>query len=1140
MAGPGRASTVYPLIREQAFLVKGPSEAKKLHLSHSLPRGASARASAMEAPPPADVAEEVLASLASPGMAGHLRGVLRAEDAHAPYGALDLDAPPHGASDLDASSDESDEALMLAALAGAIARGDGRSRPSRRPRPRPRPGSAADPAPFDPYATADSPPSRPLRVRVPRPGSHHDARARRARASLRASLAAHPGASFTRAPRFAHDARDRARAAVERAALAAGAPAWLARDAATRLDGPPLVAPPDPNATRPDAAAGAPRWRRREDTVRNVRKRSNRVSRSKTLDAASSSLASLRATLGLPADLDAREWDATEASSDVVRALAATRKKAPAASFPKNPRLIREAEAEAHRAKRPSTARVERRGRGLRAGDDSGGAGDDSKTRTRSPEKAANDEGEDASSSSSSSSSSDDDDDAWWTRPFGETRARRRDASLRAVSDGRGASGSAPEGFERLREEVRPKPHGFGRGFGFGFGRGASRAKSLFSGRDPGPDMLSPDTLRAALERTRGSRVGARGVTRWARPSVRDEANARSSKKPNSKPRRGTKPAARTKPAALRSVPAPLTPSSRVPTLDARTNADPTRPRTDVSVAAWPAPPAPEPPAPSPSRRAPSDRRAEKEDYFSDDENENVLPDPSGAFEAFARRSSAFTFAKAPRDRAAARSSGEAPGPGAYDPAAAEPATRPSAPAASFEPRAPAEIRKPPATPQKEAEAEEEDPRSRTPFGGTTTGKSGAHVRFALAPERVTVAAEVWNAAAEANARATSAELIAAKEAREALEKRRRLQRRDGSNPADEGGDDKTVTTKLSPPTTKKKPPPRPLDALAAAIAAGRIVAPPEPSRALAERRVVGGAWGRADKTVQDSNGSTAAGTRDHPFSAVKDAYDSASDPFASWARSVGRRVAASAFGSLTAPTGRAADPNRFAESVRWNLDGATHAPADELARGRALGGGVLPLDAYLGRFEDYESRRRRREEAERARRVGAGRGGEREKDLPDGRAGVGSPDPSGSYLDRIAGTYKVVEALDYLRRATPSTIFALAADRWRRGGRRRRVDARRFESATASRAAEALDAADDDAAAREDDEGPAWLTREALEAAERATRPSPPTWSFLPVEVTRRAPGAQGADGGAARGGGGAGGSGSERLRAAQGGDGG
>ena len=1113
MAGPGRASTVYPLIREQAFLVKGPSEAKKLHLSHSLPRGASARASAMEAPPPADVAEEVLASLASPGMAGHLRGVLRAEDAHAPYGALDLDAPPHGALDLDASSDESDEALMLAALAGAIARGDGRARPSRRPRPRPRPGSAADPAPFDPYATADSPPSRPLRVRVPRPGSHHDARARRARASLRASLAAHPGASFTRAPRFAHDARDRARAAVERAALAAGAPAWLARDAATRLDGPPLVAPPDPNATRPDAAAGAPRWRRREDTVRNVRKRSNRVSRSKTLDAASSSLASLRATLGLPADLDAREWDATEASSDVVKALAATRKKAPAASFPKNPRLIREAEAEAHRAKRPSTARVERRGRGLRAGDDSGGVGDDSKTRTRSPEKAANDEGEgeDADAASSSSSS----DDAWWTRPFGETRARRRDASLRAVSDGRGASGSAPEGFERLREEVRPKPRGFGRGFGFG----VSRAKSLFSGRDPGPDMLSPDTLRAALERTRGSRVGARGVTRWARPSVRDEANARGSKKPkpNSKPRRGTKPAARTKPAALRSVPAPLTPSSRVPTLDARTNADPTRPRTDVSVAAWPAPPAPEPPAPSPSRRAPSDRRAEKEDSFSDDENENVLPDPSGAFEASARRSSAFTFAKAPRDRAAARSSGEAPGPGAYDPAAAEPATRPSAPAASFEPRAPAEIRKPPATPQKEAEAEEEEPRSRTPFGGSTTGKSGAHVRFALAPERVTVAAEVWNAAAEANARATSAELIAAKEAREALEKRRRLRRRDGSNPADEGGDDKTVTTKLSPPTTKKKPPPRPLDALAAAIAAGRIVAPPEPSRALAERRVVGGAWGRADKTVQDSNGSTAAGTRDHPFSAVKDAYDSASDPFASWSRSVGRRVAASAFGSLTAPTGRAADPNRFAESVRWNLDGATHAPADELARGRALGGGVLPLDAYLGRFEDYESRRRRREEAERARRVGAGRGGEREKDLPDGRAGVGSPDPSGSYLDRIAGTYKVVEALDYLRRATPSTIFALAADRWRRGGRRRRVDARRFESATASRAAEALDAADDDAAAREDDEGPAWLTREALEAAERATRPSPPTWSFLPVEVTRRAPGARGGAGGVA-----------------------
>ena len=255
---PGRASTVYPLNREQAFLVKGPSEAKKLHLSHSLPRGASARASAMEAPPPADVAEEVLASLASPGMAGHLRGVLRAEDADAPYGALDLDAPPHGALDLDASSDESDEALMLAALAGAIARGDGRARPSRRPRPRrplrrgPRPERSVRHRGLPAVATAP-------RARPPPPG-RSPRRARAARARLSAPpWATHGPARPSRAPRASRTTRGTARGRRSSArGDPRGAPAWLARDAATRLTGTERWSPPDPNATRP-TPAGAPR-----------------------------------------------------------------------------------------------------------------------------------------------------------------------------------------------------------------------------------------------------------------------------------------------------------------------------------------------------------------------------------------------------------------------------------------------------------------------------------------------------------------------------------------------------------------------------------------------------------------------------------------------------------------------------------------------------------------------------------------------------------------------------------------------------------------------------------------------------------------------------------------------------------------
>ena len=46
---------------------------------------------------------------------------------------------------------------------------------------------------------------------------------------------------------------------------------------------------------------------------------------------------------------------------------------------------------------------------------------------------------------------------------------------------------------------------------------------------------------------------------------------------------------------------------------------------------------------------------------------------------------------------------------------------------------------------------------------------------------------------------------------------------------------------------------------------------------------------------------------------------------------------------------------------------------------------------------------------------------------------------------------------------------------------------------------------ADDDARALEDaNEGPAWLTLEASRAADAATRPGAPAWTFLPLEVTR------------------------------------
>ena len=123
-----------------------------------------------------------------------------------------------------------------------------------------------------------------------------------------------------------------------------------------------------------------------------------------------------------------------------------------------------------------------------------------------------------------------------------------------------------------------------------------------------------------------------------------------------------------------------------------------------------------------------------------------------------------------------------------------------------------------------------------------------------------------------------------------------------------------------------------------------------------------------------------------------------------------------------------------------------------------------------------------------------------------------------------IVGTYKVVEAIDYLRRATPAAVFELAADRWRKGKRLRRRRRRQLphqgktkELKCSARAAAAtlLDADDDKAEESDDsdydddeaDKGPDWLTHEALAAAANQTRPSAPGWSFLPLAVTQPRP---------------------------------
>jgi hypothetical protein len=104
-----------------------------------------------------------------------------------------------------------------------------------------------------------------------------------------------------------------------------------------------------------------------------------------------------------------------------------------------------------------------------------------------------------------------------------------------------------------------------------------------------------------------------------------------------------------------------------------------------------------------------------------------------------------------------------------------------------------------------------------------------------------------------------------------------------------------------------------------------------------------------------------------------------------------------------------------------------------------------------------------------------------------------------------------VVEAIDYLRRATPAAVFQLAAERWRKSAkrRRRRQQLGDHRGAVGAAAATLLDEEEwggddvDGDGDDEADEGPDWLTHEALAAATNHTRPSAPGWSFLPLAVT-------------------------------------
>ena len=195
-------------------------------------------------------------------------------------------------------------------------------------------------------------------------------------------------------------------------------------------------------------------------------------------------------------------------------------------------------------------------------------------------------------------------------------------------------------------------------------------------------------------------------------------------------------------------------------------------------------------------------------------------------------------------------------------------------------------------------------------------------------------------------------------------------------------------------------------------------------------------------------------------------------DPFGSWIASSSTTRAKNVFVDFSrgANAGESSADASSRTTVPWHP--ATHGPADELERDRGARGGVRPKRQNLGRDQGGETPAKNSETEE-------------------------------TRASPLLGTYRVVEALDFLRKATPATVLAsprtdgaravVAAASTRDGSRRRRRSA-----------AATMDADDDARNVDEMNEGPAWLTHEAARAADAATRPGAPAWAFLPLEVTR------------------------------------
>ena len=954
---------------------------------------------------PVDITEEVLASLASPRMAAHLRESLRATGHFAPYGEIRFDGDDTQSSEDEAlaaaeteAAEAEEEVLMLRALVRAIA--------ARPPDAR---ANADDDARRDAQTRASSHPRRP---------------------NTRASKSS--SGSFPRARRFP---------AAE--ALKGASRTSANHPACADANHPASPLAPDVSAIRPRRGVGAPRWGppppRRPAAATS---RAPAAVRAATARAVARALGDAPQPGGVAEAFADAEWRRAEedarvrggveeraasarssSTSDLTTAFAATRRRTPAAIIHRATTTTRERhESTSTSAKRPEETPRRKRRESEKSLRDFGREGGDGVSRRGAPAFATKPKPTPTPKSSVSSATSADDSaddfaddaDAWWNRSFGDVRGG---AGLRESS-------SAVQKTETNSNAKRSRAASASASAS-ALASASASASALASNpsasrrlRTPSSTfMLSPDALAKALDRTRPA-FSSRGATRWVPPPRAEISSSSPSSDSDAwdggpvrralRRRAGSESARRRRLGVDDDEMPPRAPN------------DPSRPRIAAGAGKW-APPRKK--TTVPGRKETTVLRRKEDDDVS-----RVPTIVSAADDAAIRRRAPSATIAPPSGAARVRSRPESapvPGPGHYAPESASAATRPSAPAVAFGEFSPADIR---------ARGSDSEPRTR-PFDSSVpldvdpaavARRVVGGVAFDRAPPRVTFAEEAYARALARESRATSAELTAA------------------------------------------------ADPLARAVADGSVVsvAPPLPSLALVFPRVVGGAWSKSGS--KSGSSVTEARTRDRPEdfrAAIRDALASSADPLGSWVASSSTARAKHVFVdfSKTLPSASSDDPSLDRRSVPWYP--ATHGPPDELARGRAAGGGVLRIRETLGRDEDGETRAKNRETEE-------------------------------TRASPLLGTYRVVEALDFLRKATPATVFSLAADRWRANGRRRIRN--KFASAAARRAAATMDA-DDDARALEDaNEGPAWLTLEASRAADAATRPGAPAWTFLPLEVTR------------------------------------